>query len=79
MAVEKSRKRSGLIHILKTASVFSAAERDEKFQTRNVKAYHVNRRYTIGVPLFCQKRYIKGVEPWGEASPNELFLSTPKF
>lgn len=68
MAVKKSRKRSGLIRILKTASVFTAAERDEKFQTRNVKAY------TIGVPLFCQKRYIKGVEPWGEASPNELFF-----
>ena len=42
MAVKKSRKRSGLILILKTASVFTAAKRDEKFQTRNVKAYHLS-------------------------------------
>ena len=46
MAVKKSRKRSGLIRILKTASVqasvYTAAERDEKFQTRNVKAYHLS-------------------------------------
>ena len=41
MAVKKSRKRSGLIRILKTASVFTAAEGDEKFQTRNVKAYYL--------------------------------------
>ena len=74
MAVKKSRKRSGLIRILKTASVFTAAEGDEKFQTRNVKAY-----YLSNVPLFCQKRYINGVEPWCEAYPNELFFSTPGF
>ena len=42
MAHKKSRKRSGLIRILKTASVFTAAEKDEKFQTRNVKAYHLS-------------------------------------
>ena len=42
MAVKKSRKRSGLIRILKTASVFTAAERDEKSQTRNVKAYYLS-------------------------------------
>lgn len=41
MTVKKSRKRSGLIRILKTASVFTVAERDEKFQTRNVKAYYL--------------------------------------
>lgn len=42
MAVKKSRKRSGLIRILKTAIVFTGAERDEKFQTRNVKAYYLS-------------------------------------
>lgn len=42
MAVKKSRKRSGLIRILKTASGFTAAEGDEKFQTRNVKAYYLS-------------------------------------
>ena len=42
MADKKSRKRSGLIRILKTASVFTAAERDEKSQTRNVKAYYLS-------------------------------------
>ena len=42
MTVKKSRKLSGLIRILKTASVFTAAERDEKSQTRNVKAYYLS-------------------------------------
>lgn len=42
MTVKKSRKRSGLIRSLKTASVFTAAERDEKFQSRNVKAYYLS-------------------------------------
>lgn len=42
MTVKKSRKRSGLIRILKTASVFTAAKRDENFQARNVKAYYLS-------------------------------------
>ena len=62
MAVKETRKRSGLvIYSCLKDTAFTAAKKDEKYETRYVKwMLFVSRWNTKGRLIFHQKYYVKG-------------------